>query len=103
MYCEKSNQLFRELPAIKLPFNKQVTYKGYTFHTMDYIGRYIVDIRRPEKDNLYITLGLKYKGNFWEEGENVCILGYYLVGTNGCFEDCQEAKNIIYDYMINNQ
>lgn len=74
------------------PFEQKIEITGgYTFWRGDYIGRHIIDIKRPEVDRFYMTVGVKHEGNFWDRGNGVKRIGYSLIGTNGSYNDVKEA------------
>lgn len=92
---EVAKQLFEQLPPRKLPFEQTQSVDKYQIKSMDYIGRYLVDIRRPTVDAFVMTLGMRYQGNFWKQQDNVTIIGYYLIATNGNLDDCKKVADVM--------
>jgi hypothetical protein len=87
----KADDAFKALPPKKMPFEEFVKSGNYEFKAQDWLGRYVVDVKRPTIDRLYITLSVRYEGNFWDDAGNVKIIGYCIFGTNGSVTDCREA------------
>lgn len=62
---------------------------GYRIERLEYIGRHVVSITRPGRDNFYWTIGVKDRGN--ANTESNLVTGYYHMGTNGRVSDAREA------------
>ena len=76
------------------PYDTQVEVGSYTFWRGDYIGRHLIDIKRPTVDGFYLTVGVKYDGDFCKQDNSVKITGFNLVGTNGSLADVQQAIEV---------
>jgi len=63
---------------------------GYLIERLDYIGRHVISIKRPQRDNFYWTIGVKDNGQ-GRTVQEAAVLGYYSMGTNGSLKDVTEA------------
>lgn len=73
------------------PYGQKIDCKyGFVFHRFEFIGRHLIDIKRPSIDELYITIGVSEEREANEMG-NKKITGFYLIGTNGSLEHLRKA------------
>ncbi len=77
-------------PQQECKFNQEEdANNGYKINRLEYIGRHVVSITRPNRDHFYWTIGVKDSGG--ESTEATLVTGYYTMGTNGTIADVKEA------------
>ena len=90
-------------PKEECPFRREVEGKnGYCFLRDNYLGRYVISItKNTEKLNFYWTIGVKYKGNSVKvrNYNELTVVGYHHIGTNGNLVDLREALDSTKDFF----
>lgn len=82
------NELVGQIPVTQtITGQDQNGRNGYVFCRLDYIGRHVISIKRPTRDNFYWTIGVQSEN----DDLNTPIYKYYNMGTNGNIDDIREA------------